>query len=182
MLVSKAARRYAIAFLETSKEGKFVETSLEDMLSIKATIEGSKELSLFLKSPIVKPKDKKEVLASIFDSRISKEAAQFVSLITEKGREDILYDIVSAFVIEYNKYAGIISVEVSTAQALDKEQLAKLTDSLEKATSKKVDLSQKVQADLIGGISVKIEDTVIDATVKYKLNQLETLFLESSME
>ena len=135
MLVSKAARRYAIAFLETSKEGKFVE-----------------------------------------------EAAQFVSLITEKGREDILYDIVSAFVIEYNKYAGIISVEVSTAQALDKEQLAKLTDSLEKATSKKVDLSQKVQADLIGGISVKIEDTVIDATVKYKLNQLETLFLESSME
>ena len=152
------------------------------MLSIKATIEGSKELALFLKSPIVKPKDKKEVLASIFDSRISKEAAQFVSLITEKGREDILYDIVSAFVIEYNKYAGIISVEVSTAQALDKEQLAKLTDSLEKATSKKVDLSQKVQADLIGGISVKIEDTVIDATVKYKLNQLETLFLESSME
>ncbi len=182
MLVSKAARRYAIAFLEASKEGNYVDTSLEDMLTIKATIEGSKELALVLKSPIVKPKDKKEVLASIFDGKISKEAAQFVSLITEKGREDILHDIVSAFVIEYNKYAGIISVEVNTAHALDKEQVAKLTDSLEKATSKKVELSQKVQADLIGGISVQIEDTVIDGTVKYKLSQLETMFLESSID
>ena len=72
MLVSKAARRYAIAFLEASKEGNYVDTSLEDMLTIKATIEGSKELALVLKSPIVKPKDKKEVLASIFDGKISK--------------------------------------------------------------------------------------------------------------
>ena len=53
---------------------------------------------------------------------------------------------------------------------------------LEKTTSKTVNLDLKEQVELRGGISVKIDDTVIDATVKHKLEQLETRFLESSME
>ncbi|MFA5669182.1 MAG: ATP synthase F1 subunit delta [Balneolaceae bacterium] len=181
MLVSKAARRYAKAFLELAIERKSVEDALKDILTIKLTIEGSRELILFLKSPIVKPIDKKEVLEAIFDGNISKDSARFVSLITEKGRENILHDIVTAFVNEYNKYAGIITVGVNSARELNKEQLDKITSILEKVTSKKVILSTKVKTDLIGGISIQIEDTVYDSTVKHKLNQLEARFLATAI-
>lgn len=181
MLVSKAARRYAKAFLELAIERKSVEESLKDILFIKSTIEASRELVLFLRSPIVKPLDKKEVLVAIFDGKISKDSARFVSLITEKGREGILDDIVSAFIIEYNNYAGIITVGVNSARELEKEQLDKITSILEKMTSKKVILSTKVKTDLIGGISIQIEDTVFDATVKHKLNQLEARFLATAI-
>ena len=77
--------------------------------------------------------------------------------------------------------AGIITIEVRTASALGSVQVKELTSMLEISTSKKVRLNLIEQAGLRGGISVKIEDTVIDATVKHKLEQLETRFLETSM-
>lgn len=182
MLVSKAAHRYAIALLESAKEQDSVKNTLKDVLFIKDTIEGSKELRIFLKSPIVKPEEKQKALKSIFDGKVSKEVSQFVGLITQKGREDILDEITAAFVNVYNKDAGIITVEVRTAKALETGQITELTKMLERTTSKKVTLDLIEQEELRGGISVKIDDTVIDATVKHKLEQLETRFLASSME
>lgn len=182
ILVSKASRRYALALLETAKEKNIVKETLEDVHTIKSTIEGSRELKLFLKSPLVKPRDKRAALATIFDKKISPNTTQFLSLITEKGRENILHDIVQAFVDEYNQYAGIITVGVKTAYSLSQDQFAGITKNLEKVTSKKVDLDVKVQPDLIGGISVQIDDTVYDATIKHKLDQLETRLLANATE
>lgn len=182
MLVSKAARRYATALLESAKEKNSVDGTLKDINFIKDTIEGSKELRIFLKSPIVKPNDKQNALSSIFDGKVSKEVSQFISLVTEKGREDILDEITVAFLDVYNVHAGIITVGVRTAKALGSDQVKELTKMLEKSTSKTVNLDLKEQVDLRGGIAVQIDDTVIDATIKHKLEQLETRFLESSME
>jgi len=182
MLVSKAARRYATALLESANEQNSIESTLKDILLIKETIEGSKELRAFLKSPVVKPVEKKKALSSIFDGKVSKEVSQFIGLITDKGREDILDEIAAAFIDVYNDHAGIITVEVKTAKALESDQITELTKMLEKTTSKTVNLDLIEQEDLRGGISVKIDDTVIDATIKHKLEQLEIRFLESSME
>ncbi len=182
MLVSKAARRYAIALLENAKEQNSLKKTLEDIQMVKETIDNSRELRTFLKSPIVKPHDKQEALSSIFDGNVSKEVSQFIKLVTQKGREDILEEVAWAFVNEYNKDAGIITVQVKTAAKLEPNQTTELTKMLEKATSKKVNLDLIEEEELKGGISVKIDDTVIDATVKHKLEQLETQFLEVSME
>ncbi|MEQ9091147.1 MAG: ATP synthase F1 subunit delta [Balneola sp.] len=182
MLVSKAARRYATALLESANEQGSIENTLKDIHFIKATIEASKELRAFLKSPVVKPADKQKALASIFDGKVSKEVSRFIVLLTSKGREDILDEVANAFIDVYNVHAGIITVEVKTAKALKEAQITELTKMLEKTTSKTVNLDLKEQVELRGGISVKIDDTVIDATIKHKLEQLETRFLESSME
>lgn len=182
MSLSKAAQRYALALLENAKEQKSVQDTLKDILFIKDTVEGSKELRNFLKSPVVKPIEKQKALSSIFDGKVSKDVSQFLGLITQKGREDILEDIANAFVNVYNEEAGIITVEVRTAKPMGADQIKELTAMLEKTTSKTVSLDLIEQEELRGGISVKIEDTVIDATIKHKLEQLETKFLESSME
>ncbi|MEO9886368.1 MAG: ATP synthase F1 subunit delta [Balneola sp.] len=182
MLVSKAAHRYAVALLESAREQDSVQETLKDIHFIKDTVEGSNELRLFLKSPVVKPAEKQKALSSIFDGKVSKEVSQFLGLVTKKGREDILDEITKAFVNVYNEDAGIITVEVKTANPLGADQIKELTAMLEKSTSKTVLLALVEQEELRGGISVKIEDTVIDATIKHKLEQLETRFLEASME
>lgn len=182
MLVSKAARRYAIALLELSKEQKVVEKTLEDIQVIESTISDSRDLDLFLKSPIIKPTVKKETLVEIFKSHISELSLQFVTLIASKERSAILHQIASAFIREYNKYAGIIEVEVRAAKELSSKQIKELQKVLEKSTSKKVNLESKTQPDLKGGLLVKIEDTVIDGTIKHKLEQLEERLLDSTIE
>ncbi len=181
MLVSKAARRYAKALLDMAIADNNIENTLNDILFVKDTIDNSRELKLFLKSPIVKKEDKKAALHSLFNENVAKSTTDFITLISDKGREDILLEITNAFIDRYNKHVGIISVSVNTARNLNEEQLQNITNILEKTTSKKVVLTTNVNKDLIGGISIQIEDTVYDATVKHKLNLLENQFVESSI-
>lgn len=182
MLVSKAARRYAIALLELADEQNAVDKTLEDISMIRSAIDDSRELLLFLKSPIVKPGKKASVLEEMLKDKAGELVQRFVQLIARKKRSNILHEIVVAFVDEYNKFAGIIEIEARVAKPLNDSQKADLINSLEKATSKKVSLTVNVNEELKGGLTVKIGDTVIDGSVKHKLEQLEDMFLESSME
>ncbi|MTI89645.1 MAG: F0F1 ATP synthase subunit delta [Balneolaceae bacterium] len=182
MLVSKAARRYATALLELAKEQNSVEEVLEDVKFVQNTITDSRDLLLFVKSPIVKPDKKAEALKEIFSEQVGKMMNLFITLIAKKKRADILGEIVEAFVDVYNKHAGIINVEVRVAQPLDDNHTAKLKSMLEETTGKKVQLHIKEVPELKGGLAVKIDDTVIDGSVKHKLEQLEELFLETAVE
>lgn len=182
MLVSKAARRYATALLELAKEQDAVEQTLEDVLFIKNTMKDSRDLVVFLKSPIIKPDKKVAALKAIFEGKVSEMTYKYISLIARKNRQNMLDQIVSAFVDKYNEYAGIIAAEVFTAKKLDEKQLAKVQQELEKFTNKKVNITTTVQENLKGGMAVKIADTVIDGTVKHKLEQLEDEFLSSATE
>jgi F-type H+-transporting ATPase subunit delta len=180
MLVSKAARRYATALLELAREEEVVERTLEDILFIKNTLEASKELVLFLRSPIIKPDQKVKALESIFADRVSELVHRFITLIARKNRENLIDQITEAFVEKYNEYAGIITAEVFSAKELDKKQLQKVKSTLEDFTNKKVNITPRVQKDLRGGLAVKINDTVIDGTIKHKLEQLEDAFLSTT--
>ncbi|MCR9132732.1 MAG: ATP synthase F1 subunit delta [bacterium] len=182
MLVSKAARRYAIALLELSKEQKSVEATLTDVQFIESTIDDSRELENFLKSPIIKPSMKKEALTALFKEHISDLTMQFVSLVATKERAAILHQISKAFISQYNMYAGIIEVEVRSAKKLSAKQVEELKTVLEKTTSKKVNLSTSEKEELKGGLLVKIEDTVIDGTIKHKIEQLEERLLDNTLE
>jgi F-type H+-transporting ATPase subunit delta len=178
MLITKAARRYASALLQVAEERNEVETILEDINLIKDTLEGSRELVVFLRSPVIKYDDKAGVLKTLFGDKVQKPTQLFLELLARKNRIQLLDEITHAFIELYYEYAGIIMVDVVTAGKLDKEQQRSLQDMLENKTGKKVKLRLSVDKDLKGGMSIRIDDTVIDGTVKHKLEQLENLFLE----
>lgn len=182
MLVSKAARRYATALLELAKEQDVLDRTLEDILLIKGTIEGSRDLLIFLRSPVIKPDKKVAALNAIFEGKVSELVHKYMTLIARKNRQNMLDQIVAAFVEKYNEHAGIISAEVFVARELDDDQLAEVKQKLEEVTEKTVNISTIVQEDLKGGMAIQIDDTVINATIKYKLEQLEDVFLSAAKE
>ena len=182
MFITKAARRYATALLEIAKELDQVEDILEDIKLIDKTIEGSKELAMFISSPIIKYDDKQAALNEIFTSRVSEVTGKFLTLLARKGRANLLHQIAKAFVEKYNDYAGIIKIEVFSAKPLDDAQKQSLQQALEKRTNKKVEMSLSQDASLKGGIAVRIDDTVIDGSIKHKLEELEQKFLSTAIE
>ncbi|SMO32168.1 ATP synthase F1 subunit delta [Gracilimonas mengyeensis] len=182
MLVSKAARRYATALLQLAQEQDAVERTLEDVEFIQNTIKDSRDLQLFLKSPVIKPDQKVKALEAIFEGEVSEMVHKFILLITRKNRQNILAEIVEAFIEKYNEFAGIISAKVFVAYKLDDKELNSVQKKLESVTGKKVNLTVEVQPELKGGMAVKINDTVMDGTVKHKLDQLENTFLSTATE
>ncbi len=178
----KAARRYAQAFLETAIEKGILEDAKKDMNQIGELIKSSKELRLFLKSPLVKLEQKKGALDEIFGSNVHALTAKFLDLLLQKNREGLLEYITKHFTDLYNIHHGIIEVDVTSAFKLDDKQVSGMKSQLEAATGKKVQMNQTVDKELIGGIMVRIDDTVIDGSVKFKLNQLKEQFSSAAVE
>ncbi|MEX0904318.1 MAG: ATP synthase F1 subunit delta [Balneolaceae bacterium] len=181
-MVSKAARRYAHAFLETAIEQGSLEKVREDMLFIQNTIGDSSELKIFLRSPVVKKSVKKSALEAIFSGKVQQLTMDLISILSEKGREDLLYEICDGFFDQYNVHHGIIEVDVQTAFDLKSNEKDSLQKILEKNTGKKVQMDITVDESLIGGLTVRIDDTVIDGSVKYKLSQLKDKFIAATVE
>lgn len=175
-MVSKAARRYANALLITAIEQNILEETREDMQLIHQTIAGSSELSLFLKSPIIRNDVKRSALDVIFNDKVQQLTANLISILSDKSRESLLRGITEGFMELYNQHHNIIEVDVETAFELNKAQETNLKDELEDVTGKTIEMRIEKNDDLIGGLTVRIEDTVYDGSVKYKLNQLKRKF------
>lgn len=168
----KAAFRYAKSLLQLAVERKELDAIVADMALIASTAEASRELVLFLKSPVIAKSHKKEALAGIFDGKISETTRAFMDILVRKGREDSLLAVTKAFEKLYHEYAGIVDVEVTTASELDPVQEQQLVASLQTKTGKKVVVSKKIDPAVRGGVKARIGDTVIDGTVQHKLEQL----------
>lgn len=182
MPTTKAARRYATAFLELAKERDEVKDLLEDIEFIHNTLEGSRELVLFLKSPIIRFDDKTQVLEKLFFDEINEPTRLFLKLLARKDRINLLDQIIRAFIEKYKEYAGIITVEVYVARELSDSQLESLHEELEQKTQKKVDMNITLDESLKGGMAIRIDDTVIDGTVKHKLDELEESLMSATVE
>ena len=182
MHITKAARRYAKALLELGKERDEVQAILDDMNFISNTIEDARDLVLFLQSPIVKYDDKQAVLEELFSDEVQESTRLFLKLLARKNRVNILDQIAEGYIQAYRKYAGIIEVEVSVARELEKDQQEALHQKLEDITSKEVLLNVTIDESLRGGMAVRIDDTVIDGTVKHKLQELEERLLSTAIE
>lgn len=154
----------------------------DDMLMISNTLESSKELRRFLNNRIVNYSQKKAALESIFAKHVDKSTFNLIYLLLEKKREGILKDITGNFLSLYNLHHGIIEATIYSANELDDKQKSALIKQLESSTGKNVKISTKIDSDMIGGLMVRIDDTVIDGSVKYKLNQLKEKFTSAAVD
>lgn len=175
-MVSKAARRYAKALLQSALEKDKLGKVKKDIRFIYETVEDSNDLRIFLKSPIIKSEDKLKALSDIFGKHISNETMDLLRLLSEKRREKLLKDICTGFLELYSEHMGIIRVDVVSAFELDTKQKEALQDELVERTGKKVEMDITVNPNLIGGLVVKIGDTVIDGSVKHKIRMLKNQF------
>ncbi|MGE5432880.1 MAG: ATP synthase F1 subunit delta [Syntrophomonadaceae bacterium] len=170
--------RYANALLQLASEKDLFQQISADMDMVYNTIRSSREFQVMLSSPVVKTSDKEQVLLKVFESHISHDSLNFLQFIVRKNRENLLYNIIRQFLDLRDKKMGIVNAEVTSASELSDEQKSKLTKKLEGYTRKKVRLSMQVNRNLLGGFIVRIEDTVLDASLNHQLELLKEKFLK----
>lgn len=181
MMIKKVAGRYASALFQEAKNQKLLEKVSTDMQEIHDVITASPELMLFLKSKTISRKIKRDTLFELFKKPLSPLTRQFLNLVFEKKRENDLYDMTFAYQKMIKEEQGQIDIDVFVVSIPDEKQRDLLKKVLEKKTGKKVNLSFSKNRSLIGGMAIKIEDTVMDGTIKHKLQQIDTSFQYSGM-
>lgn len=114
------------------------------------------------------------IFISILSGRLSGEAENFVRVLAENRRIELLPEIRAQFEALKNEREGVVEAEVHSAFELTEAQIADLVQRLEKKTGRKVRAKVQINKDLIAGVKVVLGDKVIDASARAQLGALET--------
>jgi F-type H+-transporting ATPase subunit delta len=148
-----------------------------DMRLVANTCAENRELVVLLKSPVVRSDAKGRILKGIFDEKVGEITRTYMAILVRKGREALLPDVAAAFTELYKLDQNIVSAVVSSAVALNDEARARVIALAEKQhPGKTIDLQEKVDPALIGGLSIHIGDELYDGTVSRRLADLRREF------
>jgi len=173
--------RYAISLLESSEMKNTLSKVSEDAEFVYGTFLDSKDLRNVIKSPIVKPNQKKLILEDLFKTQISDETFNFVLFVLQKGRENLITRIFERFLQLRDEKLGIVNAKVTSSINLSEQQKTVIKEKLEKYADKRVNLSYELSDEIIGGFIVRIGDTILDASLKHQLEKLKEKFITGSV-
>jgi len=170
---STIARPYAeAAFRLADAEGKLAEWSA--MLANLSAVAADERIRVAIGDPNFPATKVAGLFISILAGKLNGEAENFVRVLAENGRLDVLADIRAQYEVLKNEREGVVDAEIQTAFELDPTQVADLVSRLEKKTGRKVSARVSVDKSLIGGVRIAIGDQVIDGSARAQLAALET--------
>jgi len=170
------AKRYAAALLRvTDTEGSTEETEA-NLLALKEVYLADKAFRSLLSQPRVPKSMKRSVLRKAFEGRAKPSFLDFLTLLVDKNRQDIIPDIADMFDRLADASKGVVRVKVRSWKPLSAAHQTTLQTKLERLTGKKIDLETKADPALKGGMTVTVGDTVIDGSVAQRLKELGDRF------
>lgn len=165
-------RRYARALFDTAVKSNTLDQVEEDLKAVHQIFRTVPMISRALGAPTIAAGRKKELLQQAFGERVSPLTLRFLTLALDRRRQDIIRDIYPEFVRLANQSRNILPVTVQSAVPLTDAERDELGRSLAERTGKTVRITLDVEPELIGGMIVRMGDTVIDGSVKSRLEQL----------
>jgi F-type H+-transporting ATPase subunit delta len=168
---STVARPYAEAAFKLA-EGSGALAKWSEMLAALATVSQDPRVRAAVGDPNLSDAKVAGLFISILT--LSGEGENFIRVLAENGRLDLLPEIRTQFHALRNQREGVIEAEVFSAFELSGAQLADLVQRLEKKTGRKVKAKVQLDKELIGGIKVVLGDKVIDGSARAQLGALET--------
>lgn len=173
---TRVAQRYAKALLSLAVEQNMLEEAFRDMNSIALVCKENRDFLVFLRSPVVKADKKISVINAVFDGKFGKLVSGFIAIITNHRRENILGEIAESFVLQYRQFKQITSAELISAVKLDDIQKKAVIEKIKASFSANVEITEKVDPAIIGGMIVRVGDKQFDASIARKLNDLKKEF------
>ncbi len=176
MSYTKITIRYAAAFFDLAEEKGVVEKAYEDMVLLGNVCTENRDFVLMLQNPVVHAEKKSKVITKIFEASVNKMSLSFMNLMIRKRRERYLPSIAEAFSDLYKASKGVKTAFVTSAVELEQKERSGVLDILQKLTDKKIDLVENINADLLGGFVINLDDFQIDQSVSTKIKKLKKDF------
>lgn len=170
--LSTLARPYAEAvFRLADASGKLGDWSAA--LSNLAHVAADPSIATALDDPKLSSAQAAGLFIQVLAGRLTGEAENFVRVLAENRRLELLPEIAAQYEVLKNDREGVVEAQVTSAFPMSDAQLAELAAQLEKKTGKRVKAEVSVDPELIAGVRIVIGDKVIDGSARAQLNALE---------
>ncbi|HVW47322.1 MAG TPA: ATP synthase F1 subunit delta [Solirubrobacterales bacterium] len=169
--MADAARVYAEALFGAGEDKGKVDELQQQLGQFADAVDGDRELQIFLFSPYLSSNDKVEGLRRAVTGA-EPEFSNFLELLVEKGRMPEIFRIRREFDELWKKAHQRLDVTVTSAIELDPGVVGKIGEEVERQTGEKVELSSRVDSEILGGIVLRVGNMVLDASIRTRLEKL----------
>jgi F-type H+-transporting ATPase subunit delta len=169
--MEEIAEVYSRALFEVAREGAVLDRVHDELGEFADALAEDRNLQVFFFSPYFSSEEKKEGVTRIVTDA-DERLVNFLQLLAERHRVPALFRIRRSFDSMWAEENKLLPVTVTSAVELDESLVQDIGRSIEEQTGRRVDLSSNVDADVLGGLMVRVGNMVLDATVRNRLEQL----------
>ena len=174
-----SAERYSLALFELSHENNLlsqIETQSSSMLNL---INQNNDFRNLIKDPTISQEDLSNVINKIVENyKFNSLFKKFLNFLIQKRRFFFIERILKSFIEICSRKRGELQAELKSAKKLSNKEIANITEELTKNFNSKIRLNYKHDESLIGGLVVQVGSTMVDTSIKNKLQQIENRMIE----
>jgi F-type H+-transporting ATPase subunit delta len=169
--MEEIAAVYARSLFEVANEQDKLDAVRDQLGAFADALSETRDLQVFFFSPYFSTAEKEDGLDRVV-SDADPVVLNFLKLLIEKHRMPVLFRIRANYDALWEEENKLLPVQITSAVELDKEIVSQLGDRIAEQTDRKVDISADVDPEILGGIVVRVGNSVLDASVRNRLEQL----------
>ena len=167
------AGRYASALFDLARDKKQIDAVSRSLDALNQALADSREFHQLVTSPLIDRDEAGEAFAAIAEKlNLDEITANFLGVLARNGRKAQLQPVVRAFRKLAAEHRGEATAEVISAHSLSDDQVEALRTKLKERAGREVAIEARADPEILGGLIVKLESQMIDASLKTKLNRL----------
>ena len=171
-------KRYAKALYKLATETGECDEIYDQMRAMSGRNTAIDELKRVMRNPYIPAEDKGRVMLLAAGAKPGSSLEKFILLIIKNNRAEFLRKIALSYVDLYREAHNIAKVEITTASELPEKEIQAIIDIVKKQMGDvTLEVTREIDADLIGGFTVKVGDVLLDASVKNELKKLRLKLL-----
>jgi F-type H+-transporting ATPase subunit delta len=176
---SPVVARYARSLLQLAGERQQAEEVRTELRGLREVLDANPTLMQLLGDPGVSQARRGALLNRVFGGRVSPTVLNFLGVLNAKGRLGLLPEIIEAYDDLLDEQLGNVEVDVTVAQRLDADQLEQVRRRVSEALGRHAVVHQYVDPAIIGGLVLRVQDRLIDASVRFQLESMRKRLLEA---
>ncbi|HEY5318677.1 MAG TPA: ATP synthase F1 subunit delta [Solirubrobacteraceae bacterium] len=165
------AQVYARALFEVAMEHDHLDEIHDELDQFAAALNDHRQMAVFFFSPYFSADEKKGALKRAIEDA-DPLFMNFLEALVERHRMPVVFRIRSEFEQLWDEEKKLLPVQITSAIELDEKTVQSIGDRISEQTGQKVECSSSVDADLIGGIVLRVGNVILDASIRNRLNQL----------
>lgn len=171
--ISLSAKNYSKALVEMVRDNVIsFEDLSKDLATVSEILETSQDLRLTLENPTVSEAVKSQIVEEVFKNEVHPQVVSFLKVLIDKNRFSEFSQIKADYEIKLDDVNKIQAVEITSAVELSEEYRERILQKLGEKLQKNIRPNWKVDENIIAGLIYRINDNVIDTSIKSKLDKL----------
>jgi F-type H+-transporting ATPase subunit delta len=169
--MEEIARVYARSLFEVAKEQAQLDVVREQVGQFADALDGNRELAIYFFSPYFSTDEKKEGLGRLLED-VDPTVANFLALLVENHRMPVIFRVRREFERLWERENQLLPVTVTSAVKLDEATVTSIGETIGQQTGQRVQLTANVDPDVLGGLVVRVGNSILDASIRNRLENL----------